>query len=966
MRRHRVTPTPRTANAMAEHAFTSKPDGRNRSGVQRKAPLRIGASGDRYEREADRAAAAVAAGYRIAGSGVSLSRIPVHQVQRDGDEKPKSEEEKYKDAAKKIGEAFLETEVGKKLKESVENDPLVKGAKEAGESFIGTLPGKVITGAAAVGAVATLAATHKELPAQIPEIPLDRITPGLKVQITYEGPVDKPTKAMITFSYTEQISGGKKPAKTKTEIQREENARMAADMAKFRAGLRYAPGTPEAKQQAEEEAALKRAAFAGVGTLPEYGKTGAFPGLGTAAPGFQLQVPTPGFKPKPFSLLDESLKLKPIAEVVPDAGQDKKKEETPVQRKAAGGGAAHLAPTAVNDVLSGAGDPLDTATRTAMETRFGADFSGVRIHTDARSAHGMDALAYTVGQDVVFAPGRYSPKTAMGRQLLAHELAHVVQQGGAAEASAPIVQRADALTSIGRFFRDVLFFIPSLFGAELSYSDDELLEYLADITKDNKIQGGYYSDDKTRQVVQKWKAGNPKFKLQTPQMRLLVLEMQDGIVTNGDRQGIVDLLEDCAAKNVPLDQLFQAGGIKFNELYNDLKKEPYHGKFVTLFTPWFLTQQFSAADRPLAERILRDVFAVTADKLDFADLGELRTEVFKRLRMSQLMRESQNGESFDYPENMKAGDCPDFDATNQMKNARVNLAARAYWSDVILDSELIYYFRLTPYGKEHGFDALTKLFTPQGPGRQNANDPDPNICKKTLIHCDYLVNVIHYRTYAETIGTAKFDRLVKDGVLDLWLTYTGFPNPKVEDWRKSPKGLSVQEVRPASEKDLVIGDHVIFWNHLGYDGLNEKFSGPWRLENAVLVDQDAAGRDIFEGHGTPERTHDEMRKELADAYNPLATAALNLAIDVEADIRPMSDLTNRFPNVERKGASNWVIVDPGLYGDTARKGQRYKLRTVSNWVNDPDMPGLRDPHDRGKMYPVKRPLESADKPPPKL
>ena len=966
MRRRRVKPTPHTASAMAERAFTAKPDGRNRNGVQRKAPLRIGVPGDRYEREADRAAAAVTSGYRIAGSGVSLSRIPVHHVQRDGDEKPKSEEEKYKDAAKKIGEAFLETDVGKKLKESAENDPLVKGAKEAGESFIGTLPGKVITGAAAVGAVATLAATHKELPAQIPEIPLDKITPGLKVQITYEGPVDKPTKAMITFSYTEQAKGAKKPAKTKTEIQREENARMAADMAKFRAGLRYAPGTPEAKQQAEEEAALKRAAFAGVGKLPEYDKTGAFPGLGTASPGFQLQVPSAGFKPKPFSLLDESLKLKPIADVVPDADQEKKKEEPAVQRKAAGKGDAYNAPASVDDILNQAGEPLDTATRTAMETRFGADFSGVRVHTDARSAHGMDALAYTVGQDVVFAPGRYSPKTAMGRQLLAHELAHVVQQGGAAEASAPIVQRADALTSIGRFFRDVLFFIPSLFGAELSYSDDELQEYLADITKDNKIQGGYYSDDKARQVVQKWKAGNPKFKLQTPQMRLLVLEMQDGIVTNGDRQGIVDLLEDCAAKNAPLDQLFQAGGIKFNELYDDLKKAPYHGKFAALFTPWFLTQQFSAADRPLAERILRDIFAVTADKLDFADLGELRTEVFKRLRMSQLMRESQQGESFDYPENMKAGDCPDFDATNQMKNARVNLAARAYWSDVILDSELIYYFRLTPYGKEHGFDALTKLFTPQGPGRQNANDPDPNICKKTLIHCDYLVNVIHYRTYAETIGTAKFDRLVKDGILDLWLTYTGFPNPKVEDWRKSPKGLSVQEVRPASEKDLVIGDHVIFWNHLGYDGLNEKFSGPWRLENAVLVDQDAAGRDIFEGHGTPERTHDEMRKELADAYNPLATAALNLATDVDDEIRPMSDLTNRFPNVERKGANNWVIVDPGLYGDTARKGQRYKLRTVSDWINDPDMPGLRDPHDRGKMYPVKRPLESADKPPPKL
>ena len=50
------------------------------------------------------------------------------------------------------------------------------------------------------GAVATLAATHKELPIGIPEIPLDKIKPGLKMKITYEGPVDKPTKVVATFS----------------------------------------------------------------------------------------------------------------------------------------------------------------------------------------------------------------------------------------------------------------------------------------------------------------------------------------------------------------------------------------------------------------------------------------------------------------------------------------------------------------------------------------------------------------------------------------------------------------------------------------------------------------------------------------------------------------------------------------------------------------------------------------------
>jgi outer membrane protein OmpA-like peptidoglycan-associated protein len=65
-----------------------------------------------------------------------------------------------------------------------------------------------------------------------------------------------------------------------------------------------------------------------------------------------------------------------------------------------------------------------------MEQRFGADFSGVRVHDDARaaeSARAVDAHAYTVGSDIVFAPGRYAPGTSGGDRLLAHELAHVVQ-----------------------------------------------------------------------------------------------------------------------------------------------------------------------------------------------------------------------------------------------------------------------------------------------------------------------------------------------------------------------------------------------------------------------------------------------------------------------------------------------------------------------------------------------------------
>jgi len=85
------------------------------------------------------------------------------------------------------------------------------------------------------------------------------------------------------------------------------------------------------------------------------------------------------------------------------------------------------------DTARGSGHGMDHSTRTRMETAFGADFSGVRIHTDARSDglnRSLSARAFTTGHDVFFRQGEYSPGTSSGRELLAHELTHVVQQTG--------------------------------------------------------------------------------------------------------------------------------------------------------------------------------------------------------------------------------------------------------------------------------------------------------------------------------------------------------------------------------------------------------------------------------------------------------------------------------------------------------------------------------------------------------
>ncbi len=89
----------------------------------------------------------------------------------------------------------------------------------------------------------------------------------------------------------------------------------------------------------------------------------------------------------------------------------------------------------------GAGQPLESATRTRMERAFGADFGTVRVHRDANAAslaRNLNARAFTLGNNVAFAAGEYQPGTILGDALLAHELAHVVQQGGAAAQVAPL------------------------------------------------------------------------------------------------------------------------------------------------------------------------------------------------------------------------------------------------------------------------------------------------------------------------------------------------------------------------------------------------------------------------------------------------------------------------------------------------------------------------------------------------
>ena len=96
---------------------------------------------------------------------------------------------------------------------------------------------------------------------------------------------------------------------------------------------------------------------------------------------------------------------------------------------------------AVSRLLGSPGSPLDPATRTQMESRFDADFAGVRLHTGpaaTKSAQALNANAYTVGEDIVLHRDAFRPGTVAGQRLLAHELAHVVQQSAPGASATPV------------------------------------------------------------------------------------------------------------------------------------------------------------------------------------------------------------------------------------------------------------------------------------------------------------------------------------------------------------------------------------------------------------------------------------------------------------------------------------------------------------------------------------------------
>jgi len=129
----------------------------------------------------------------------------------------------------------------------------------------------------------------------------------------------------------------------------------------------------------------------------------------------------------------------------------------------------------VHEALRSPGQPLDPATRAFMEPRFGHDFSQVRVHMDdkaAESAQAVNATAYTVGRDIFWGSGTPAANTASGKNLLAHELTHVVQQSKTINNRDPI-----------RIFKSAVILWP--IGIEIDFARkclDEVIEESKDVT----------------------------------------------------------------------------------------------------------------------------------------------------------------------------------------------------------------------------------------------------------------------------------------------------------------------------------------------------------------------------------------------------------------------------------------------------------------------------------------------------
>lgn len=255
------------------------------------------------------------------------------------------------------------------------------------------------------------------------------------------------------------------------------------------------------------------------------------------------------------------------------------------------------------------GEPLDASTRAYFETRFGYDFGRVRVHADsvaASAARSKSALAYTIGSNIVFGDGQYNPGSHAGRQLLAHELTHVVQQNNlvGSRASGPECEREAAVAGhlIGRGERLLVRLAgpaiiqrqpisEPLLHLDLAESASPLVaQAIGSVTLDafvtNKADVPSNNQAKLAQTVNTIKT----LLRQYPASTILVIGYTDAVGEEAHnevlRQSRADSVQDALVKlGVPGEVIHTQKGAAENLLVKTKKAEPRNRRVEVLFQP---------------------------------------------------------------------------------------------------------------------------------------------------------------------------------------------------------------------------------------------------------------------------------------------------------------------------------------------------------------------------------------------
>lgn len=341
--------------------------------------------------------------------------------------------------------------------------------------------------------------------------------------------------------------------------------------------------------------------------------------------------------------------------------------------------------------------------------------------------------------------------------------------------------------------------------------------------------------------------------------------------------------------------------------------------------------------RAYRERLIRDTVLdmhQASDRQNYGSVAELARDVRERVLASLYMRQSQGSTTwrmaFSYPDRPSDGTAG--------VGPRVNQAAIAYWGPVQYGGGL-YFFEMNNAGRADAYNAIVSLFHEQ---------TNPHL--RTLIHCDYVISVIRYRSWIESIGAARFNEGVRRGITPApVLRWNGFADleqpinlPPAGGTSAPSPDTPLRYVSVASEADLIIGDHVVFYNHPTYDAL---VAGDpraiWRLENAIVVDRQG-GNNRYQGHGyfSPVGKN-ALLAGMIRQYNLHVAQARRLTNAVDRARTPaqlsaaQTNLQQRFPNVHPKVGGGWEVSGVSFCGTPVSRDLRDL--TVA------EAPGLVDP-----------------------